>query len=130
MNEVSLSQKAAVISQNAVKIIKRYANRKLYDTSKSCYITLNDIAEMVCQGDHVQVIDNRSGRDLTTITLAQILFETEKRKHFMPLNVLRDLILESAHVPEPQPEEKQTEPSVESVGTAESLDKNGLLNAL
>lgn len=74
------------------KIIKRYANRKLYDTERSCYVTLEDIAGMIKAGDEVRVVDNKSGEDLTTVTFAQILFEAEKKTSFMPMSLLRDLI--------------------------------------
>jgi polyhydroxyalkanoate synthesis repressor PhaR len=74
------------------KIVKRYANRKLYDTSESRYVTLEEIGEMVKQGLEVQVIDNRSKGDLTAVTLAQIIFEEEKKRNRMPLELLRDII--------------------------------------
>ena len=74
------------------KIIKRYANRKLYDTERSCYVTLEDIGGMIKAGDEVRVVDNKSGEDLTTVTFAQIIFETEKKASFMPIGLLRDLI--------------------------------------
>ena len=77
------------------KIVKRYANRKLYDTERSCYVTLDDISLMIRSGEDVKVIDNKSGEDLTSVTLAQIIFETEKKHHFMPLNLLRGLIQNS-----------------------------------
>lgn len=74
------------------KVIKRYTNRKLYDTVESRYVTLDEIAEMVKQGVEVKIIDNRSKEDLTSVTLAQIVFEEEKKKNQMPLSVLRDII--------------------------------------
>lgn len=74
------------------KVIKRYTNRKLYDTVESRYVTLDEIAEMVKQGMEVKVIDNRSKDDLTSVTLAQIIFEEEKKKNQMPLSVLRHFI--------------------------------------
>jgi polyhydroxyalkanoate synthesis repressor PhaR len=77
---------------SATKIVKRYANRKLYDTERSCYVTLEDISVMIKAGDEVKVIDNKSGEDLTSVTLAQIIFETEKKNSFMPLSLLRGLI--------------------------------------
>ena len=77
---------------SATKIVKRYANRKLYDTERSCYVTLEDISVMIKAGDEVRVIDNKSGEDLTSVTLAQIIFETEKKNSFMPLSLLRGLI--------------------------------------
>ncbi|MEZ4271936.1 MAG: polyhydroxyalkanoate synthesis regulator DNA-binding domain-containing protein [Myxococcota bacterium] len=63
----------------APKIVKRYANRKLYDTERSCYVTLDDIATMIKVGDEVQVIDNKSGEDLTSVTLAQIILRRRRR---------------------------------------------------
>jgi polyhydroxyalkanoate synthesis repressor PhaR len=80
---------------SSAKIVKRYANRKLYDTERSCYVTLDDISQMIKAGDEVRVIDNKSGEDLTSVTLAQIIFETEKKNSFMPLHLLRGLIQNS-----------------------------------
>jgi polyhydroxyalkanoate synthesis repressor PhaR len=77
------------------KTIKRYANRKLYDTERSCYVTLDDIAAMIKAGEEVCVVDNKSGEDLTAVTLAQIIFEAEKKAAFMPLSLLRNLIQSS-----------------------------------
>jgi polyhydroxyalkanoate synthesis repressor PhaR len=74
------------------KVIKRYANRKLYDTSESRYVTLEEIATMIKQGIEVQILDNRSKGDLTSVTLAQIILEEEKKRSRMPLDVLRDII--------------------------------------
>src|SRR3990172_4894600 len=74
------------------KIIKRYTNRKLYDTVESRYVTLEEIAEMVKQGTEVKIVDNRTKEDLTSITLAQIIFEEEKRQGQMPLGVLKRII--------------------------------------
>ncbi len=74
------------------KVIKRYTNRKLYDTVESRYVTLDEIAEMVKQGVEVKIIDNRTKEDLTSVTLAQIVFEEEKKKNQMPLSVLREII--------------------------------------
>lgn len=78
-----------------VRVIKRYANRKLYDTERSCYVTLEDLATLIREGEEVKIIDNKSAEDLTTVTLAQIVFETEKKAAFMPLSLLRDLIQNS-----------------------------------
>src|SRR5947199_660910 len=74
------------------KVIKRYTNRKLYDTVESRYVTLDEIAEMVKRGIEVKIVDNRSKEDLTSVTLAQIVFEEEKRKNQMPPSVLRENI--------------------------------------
>jgi polyhydroxyalkanoate synthesis repressor PhaR len=60
------------------RVIKRYANRKLYDTRSSRYVTLPQIAELVRAGEDVQIIDNRTKENLTGVTLAQIIYESEK----------------------------------------------------
>src|SRR5205823_2490570 len=88
------ASKAATAAQTAKepKVIKRYTNRKLYDTVESRYVTLDEIAEMIKQGVEVKVVDNRSKEDLTSVTLAQIIFEEEKKKNQMPLTVLREII--------------------------------------
>jgi polyhydroxyalkanoate synthesis repressor PhaR len=76
------------------KVIKRYSNRKLYDTGESRYVTLDEIAQMIKQGVEVRIVDNRSKEDLTSVTLAQIIFEEEKKAkaNHMPLSVLREII--------------------------------------
>ena len=74
------------------RIIKRYANRKLYDTEHSRYVTLDQISEMIRNGDDVKIVDNKTKEDLTTVTLAQIIFEEEKKQNQMPLSVLREII--------------------------------------
>lgn len=74
------------------KVIKRYTNRKLYDTVESRYVTLDEIAAMIKEGVEVQIVDNRTKEDLTSVTLAQIIFEEEKKKNQMPLAVLREII--------------------------------------
>jgi polyhydroxyalkanoate synthesis repressor PhaR len=74
------------------KVIKRYANRKLYDTGESRYITLDEIGQLIRDGVDVQIVDNRSKGDLTSVTLAQIILEEEKKQSHMPLGVLRDII--------------------------------------
>lgn len=61
------------------RLIKRYANRKLYDTRDSRYVTLQQIAELVRDGEDVKIIDNKSKEDLTNVTLAQIIYEEEKK---------------------------------------------------
>jgi polyhydroxyalkanoate synthesis repressor PhaR len=74
------------------KVIKRYTNRKLYDTVESRYVTLDEIAAMIKEGVEVRIIDNRTKEDLTSVTLAQIIFEEEKKQNQMPLSVLREII--------------------------------------
>jgi len=77
------------------KLIKRYANRKLYDTRRSCYVTLDEIAQMVKASEDVKIIDNKTKEDMTAVTLAQIIFEQEKKTSRMPLSVLRGMIQQS-----------------------------------
>ncbi|HXN31128.1 MAG TPA: polyhydroxyalkanoate synthesis regulator DNA-binding domain-containing protein [Polyangiaceae bacterium] len=75
------------------RIIKRYSNRKLYDTKDSRYVTLLQIAEMVRAGEEVQIIDNNTKDDLTEITLAQIIYEEQKsHSRNVPLQTLKELI--------------------------------------
>lgn len=73
--------------------IKRYPNRKLYDTDARRYITLEEIAELVQRGEDVQVVDHASGVDLTALTLSQVVFELQKKQRgFLPRNFLAALI--------------------------------------
>ncbi|HEY8042462.1 MAG TPA: polyhydroxyalkanoate synthesis regulator DNA-binding domain-containing protein [Polyangiaceae bacterium] len=84
---------AAPPSERPRRIIKRYSNRKLYDTKDSRYVTLLQIAEMVRGGEEVQIIDNNTKDDLTEITLAQIIYEEQKaHSRNVPLQTLKDLI--------------------------------------
>jgi polyhydroxyalkanoate synthesis repressor PhaR len=88
-------QGGSFINENGklVKVIKRYQNRKLYDTHQSCYVTLDEIAEMIMRGEEVLVLDNRSKKDITSSTLTQIIFEKQKRSKVMiPVTTLRDII--------------------------------------
>ena len=80
---------------SGTKIIKRYANRKLYDTVQSCYVTLEDIAAMIKSGEEIRILDNKSKEDLTAVTFAQIIFEEEKKVAKMPLMLLREIIQNS-----------------------------------
>lgn len=74
-------------------IIKRYPNRKLYNTETKRYITLEGIADLIRSGQDVQVVDNANGEDLTAITLSQIIFEQEKKQGgFLPRSVLTGLV--------------------------------------
>jgi polyhydroxyalkanoate synthesis repressor PhaR len=83
----------AVARNSNVKVIKRYQNRKLYDTHQSCYVTLDEIADMIMRGEEVVVVDNRTKKDITSSTLTQIIFEKQKRsKSIIPVSTLRDII--------------------------------------
>ncbi|NLG72071.1 MAG: pesticidal protein Cry15Aa [Chloroflexi bacterium] len=74
-------------------LIKRYPNRKLYDTDRKRYITLDEIADLIRQGDEVRVIDNATGEDLTALTLTQVILEQEKKPGgFLPGALLSGLI--------------------------------------
>ncbi len=74
-------------------VIKRYPNRKLYDTEAKKYITLDGIAELIRQGEEVVVIDHTTNEDLTAVTLTQIIFEQEKKSSgFLPQSVLTGLV--------------------------------------
>lgn len=76
-----------------MKIIKRYPNRKLYDLERKRYVTLDDIALMIQEGEDVQVLDHDTGEDLTTVTLSQVIFEREKKRSgFLPQTVLTLLV--------------------------------------
>jgi polyhydroxyalkanoate synthesis repressor PhaR len=79
-------------------LIKRYANRKLYNTSTSRYITLKGIAELIEAGEQVRVLDNETHEDITSVTLSQILVDTERSSRRVPGTVLSDLIQRSGDV--------------------------------
>ena len=66
------------------RLIKRYGNRKLYDTKASRYVTLDGIAELVRGEEDLRIIDNDTGEDLTAVTFAQIIFEEAKRSEGKP----------------------------------------------
>jgi len=74
-------------------VIKRYSNRKLYDTHESRYVTLEEIEEMIRGGKEISVVDASSGEDLTSVTLAQIILENERnRRAALPSAFLHQLI--------------------------------------
>ena len=80
-------------------VIKKYANRRLYDTSGSRYINLEDIAALVRNGKDLQVVDAKTGEDLTRVTLTQIIVEDAKGQPTgLPLELLRQLIVASDRV--------------------------------
>ena len=73
--------------------IKKYANRRLYNTSTSKYVTLDDLAQMVKEGTEFQVVDAKSGDNITRSVLTQIIFEEEsKGQNLLPVSFLRQLI--------------------------------------
>jgi len=70
--------------QDGWMIVKKYGNRRLYDTSDSKYITLEELADKVRQGEEVRVVDAKSGEDLTASTLTQILVEGRGAARLLP----------------------------------------------
>lgn len=76
-----------------MRVIKRYPNRKLYDTEAKQYVSLDRIAELIRQGEEVHVVDHATREDLTSITLTQVIFEQEKKQEGeLPKSVLMALI--------------------------------------
>lgn len=74
-------------------LIKRYANRKLYDQSRSRYVTLEELEELIRQGREIRVADAVSGEDLTALTLAQIILDNQReRRSALPTSFLHQLI--------------------------------------
>jgi polyhydroxyalkanoate synthesis repressor PhaR len=80
-------------SESKPIVIKKYANRRLYNTAKSSYVTLDDLAKMVRDGEDFGVFDAKSGEDITRSVLTQIIVEEEaKEQNMLPTNFLRELI--------------------------------------
>jgi polyhydroxyalkanoate synthesis repressor PhaR len=74
-------------------IIKKYENRRLYDTASSRYVNLDEVAQMVQEGREVQVFDAASGEDLTRLVLTQIIMEQAKAPgSAFPLDILRQMV--------------------------------------
>lgn len=82
------------MSGNGSVVIKKYANRRLYNTGTSAYVTLEDLAEMVRNGEDFTVNDAKSGDDITHSVLTQIIFEQEAKtgNTLLPVSFLRQLI--------------------------------------
>ncbi len=80
-------------------VIKKYSNRRLYDTAGSRYVNLEDIAALIREGRELKVVDAKTGQDLTRVTLTQIITEDAKDKPTgLPLELLRQLIIASDEV--------------------------------
>ena len=80
-------------SETTARVIKRYANRKLYDTADSCYITQDEVPRLVRDGEEVRIIDNKTKEDITPQTLTQILVrEDQEQRRTLPLNTLRGIL--------------------------------------
>jgi polyhydroxyalkanoate synthesis repressor PhaR len=76
-----------------MRLIRRYSNRKLYDTVDSQYVTLQQLAALIRQGEEIRVIAHGTGGDITAPTMAQIIFEEEKRTPRLPAQSLREIIV-------------------------------------
>ncbi len=92
-NPTSANQSKPEQPRNAT-VIKKYANRRLYNTATSTYVTLEDLARMVKDGSDFIVYDAKSGEDITRTVLTQIIFEEENKgdNNLLPINFLRQLI--------------------------------------
>lgn len=76
-----------------IRIIKKYQNRKLYDTQDSCYVTLDGIAKMIREGEEIAVVDNNSKEDVTALILTQVLYEQEKtNQSVLPVSILKHIV--------------------------------------
>jgi polyhydroxyalkanoate synthesis repressor PhaR len=90
---VSESQDSSEAKDRNTILISRYSSRRLYNTQTSSYITLDDITDLLCQGYDIQVLDKKTGDDLTRQILLQIITEHEARgDNVLPLNVLTDIV--------------------------------------
>ena len=80
-------------AKNEPVVIKKYANRRLYNTGTSAYVTLEDLADMLKKGEDFVVVDAKTGEDITRSVLTQIIFEQEnKGQNLLPITFLRQLI--------------------------------------
>lgn len=85
--------------KTAAVVIKKYGNRRLYDTSASRYVNLEDISSLVRNGTDVQVVDAGTGEDLTRVTLSQIIMEEAKdHPSGLPLELLKELVMATDHI--------------------------------
>jgi polyhydroxyalkanoate synthesis repressor PhaR len=83
----------SAVAEHAARVIKRYGNRKLYDPLAKAYVTLEGLASLVAQGHDVQVLDQKTGEDITTTVLAQVILEgLKERTARIPHQVLVRLI--------------------------------------
>lgn len=93
MAQAKTSADGATPHTPAPVVVKKYANRRLYNTASSSYVTLDHLSEMVRQGQDFLVQDAKTGEDITRSVLAQIIFEQESRgQNLLPVNFLRRLI--------------------------------------
>ncbi len=89
-------QQRGITLNQATIVIKKYPNRRLYDTSSRRYINLDDLAALIRKGDDVRVVDAKTGEDLTRVTLSQIIMEdTKEQPTGLPVELLRQLVMAS-----------------------------------
>src|ERR1035438_5045946 len=82
--------------ERATVLIRKYPNRRLYNTSSGAYVNLNDVAALIRQGEEIQVVDAKTGEDITRVALTQIIVEDAKDAPTgLPLELLRQLIMAS-----------------------------------
>ncbi|MEM9555682.1 MAG: polyhydroxyalkanoate synthesis regulator DNA-binding domain-containing protein [Acidobacteriota bacterium] len=87
------AEEASVRRMSMIRVIKRYESRKLYDTEESRYVSLEDIARWVREGQEVQVVDNATSDDVTGAVLTQIILDEGKRgTSFLPTELLHELV--------------------------------------
>ena len=90
VNNVSFPRE---IKKDGPKIIKKYGNRKLYDTEQSSYVVLKDIEKMIKNKEEIKIVDNETKEDITIQTLTQIIFSSEKKSNnYVPLEILTSII--------------------------------------
>ena len=75
-------------------VLKKYTNRRLYDTEKSIYVTLDYITRVIREGRHISVLDAKTGEDVTSAILTQIVLEEARKKHYLLPNPLLYLIIQ------------------------------------
>ena len=80
------------ILRGTMRTIRRYSNRKLYDTQDSHYVTLAQVAAIIRAGDEIRVLVKETGREITAATMALIIFEEEKQGSKLPVAALRKII--------------------------------------
>jgi len=74
-------------------LIKRYQNRKLYNTQSKSYVTLEEITDLIKDEQEIKVVDNKTGKDITAVTISQIILEVEKKQAgFLPIKLLLSLV--------------------------------------
>ena len=84
------------MKQQAARVVRKYANRRLYDTSVGKYVNLDDIAALIRKGEEVQVVDAKTGEDVTRVVLTQIIVDDARDSPAgLPLELLRQLIMVS-----------------------------------